>query len=122
MATELSIGKNDSVEVSVSAMRGILFAASGLTRLHVDIHRVVDDIRLGAAPTIDDIPQFKAGLTALPISIEDENLPIKFWTGFWRDCSNLVSLTVGNVVPGLVKMLKKDILVHLPNLNCLRMS
>ncbi|KAF9383577.1 hypothetical protein CPB97_006341, partial [Podila verticillata] len=121
MATELRIGKNNSVDVSVSALRGILSAASGLTRLHVDIHKVVGDTQLGAAPTIDDIPQFKAGLIALSISIEDQNLPVKFWTGLWRDCPSVVGLTVGNVVPGLVEILKKDIPVHLPNLNCLRM-
>ena len=121
MATVLSFGNGGYFEVMVSVLRQILSAASGLTRLHVDFNKVTNDNKLGAAPTIDDIPQFKAELTALTMSINDKDMPVNFWAGFWRDCPNVVSLSLGNVVPGLVEILKKDIPVHLPRLNCLRM-
>ncbi|KAG0347469.1 hypothetical protein BG005_000136 [Podila minutissima] len=116
--TELNFANG---EVDILDLRQILAAAKGLTHLHVDICRIIYDEEGSVVPKIDDIHQFRAGLTTLTISTEDEDIPIEFWAGFWRDCPNVVSLHVGNVVPGLVEMLKKDVPVHLPRLNCLRM-
>ncbi|KAF9315589.1 hypothetical protein BG006_003725, partial [Podila minutissima] len=116
--TELNFANS---EVDILDLRQILAVAKELTHLHVDICQIIYGEEDGVAPKIDDIPQFRAGLTTLIISTEDEDIHVEFWAGFWRDCPNVMSMHVGSAVPGLVEMLKKDVPVHLPRLNCLRM-
>ncbi|KAG0344563.1 hypothetical protein BG005_001766 [Podila minutissima] len=110
---------NDVMDI-VDLRRVLSATANSLTCLHVKRCIIVCDMALGVVPTVDDIP-FKAGLSSLTISIENniKVLPVEFWAGFWRGCTSVASLTIDDVIPGLVEVLKQDVAEHLPNLHTL---
>lgn len=70
------------VEVDILELRRILAAAKRLTHLRVDICRIISDDESSVVSRIDDIPQFKAGLTTLTISTEDKDIPSSSGLGF----------------------------------------
>ncbi|KAG0087674.1 hypothetical protein BGZ92_007105 [Podila epicladia] len=100
--------------MDIADLRRILSAsAKSLTHLSLDIYIIVCNTALGVVPRVDDIP-FEAGLSSLTMSFDNKDLPVEFWAEFWRDCISVTSLTMHNVIPGLVEALKRDLAEHLP--------
>lgn len=108
----------DSLSLSFSDLRKILEVPRGLHSLDINICRIsLGEEELGA--TIGDIHWSKIGLLSLTISIQDQNQAAEFWSGLWRDCTNVQYLRIIRVAPGMVAALTRDAVEHMPYLKFL---
>ncbi|KAF9306045.1 hypothetical protein BGZ74_007873 [Mortierella antarctica] len=87
------------------------------------IERVLPMVRELILNDVMDIVDLRRVLSATANSLTclyvKRFLPVEFWAGFWRGCTSVTSLTIDDVIPGLVEVLKQDSAEHLPNLHTL---